>query len=393
MSPTAQPIYLDYNATTPLDPQVRAAMEPFFCDHFGNAASLDHDYGAVAARAVERARVQAAELIGASAAEIIWTSGATESCNLALLGLARRASGRSRRIVTQATEHPAVLDPCRQLKREGFEVTTVGVDGHGVVDLQALADALPGALLVTIMMANNETGTLQPIAAVAEMCRDAGVWLHCDAAQAYGRIPIDLTRLAVDLLSASGHKIHGPKGVGLLWLRRRQPAIRLEPLLHGGGHEHGLRSGTLNVPAIVGFGAAAELCARQQLAEATRLTRLRDRLLAGLQERLGDVRLNGHPSERLPNTLHVSFPGIAADELIQALDGLAISRGAACTSADPGPSHVLRAMNLPPDRAYSAVRCSLGRPTDAAQIEQVIDRLATTVAALRRRTDSPTSME
>lgn len=377
-------IYLDNNATTPLDPRVLDAMMPYLTTCFANAASL-HAIGRQAAEAVERARGQTAALIGAEPGEIIWTSGSTESCNLALQGVARHYQGKGRHIVIQSTEHRAVLDTARSLQSEGFEVSAVPVDHFGRVELAAFEAALRAdTILASVMLANNETGTLQPIREISELCRARGVHLHTDATQAVGRIPVDVGELGVDLLSASAHKFHGPKGVGILFLRRSSPPLRCRPLIHGGGHEQGLRSGTANVPAIVGMGAAGEIARAELPGEGRRLAGLRDALFSGLQRRLGDLTVHGHPVERLPGTLHVSFAGVEAEALMARCPEIAVSTAAACTSAATGPSHVLKAMNVPDDQIYSSIRFSIGRFNTAEQIERVVEFVTAAVEALRR---------
>lgn len=373
-------IYLDNNATTPLDPRVLDAMLPYLREHFGNAASTDHHPGRLAAEAVERARQQVAGLVGATAQDIIWTSGATESCNLAIKGVARHYRERGRHVVTQTTEHPAVLDTCRHLEREGFRVTYLPVDRHGVIDVNQLRDALTDdTVLVSIMAANNETGTLQPIAQIGSLCKERGVLFHTDAAQAVGRIPFDVVDMGVDLAGASGHKIYGPKGVGMLYIRRDSPTVRCDPILHGGGHEGGIRSGTLNVPGIVGFGAAAELCRNEFADDARRLTELRDRLWDGLRSELDDIVLNGHPEQRLCNTVNISFADTESESVIAKLNDLAVSSGSACTTADPGPSHVLRAMGIPDDLIYGSIRFSLGRGNTATEVDSAVRKVAAAV--------------
>lgn len=378
-------IYLDHNATTPLDPRVLEAMLPFLQGEFGNAASRQHAFGRRAWAAIERARQQVASLLGASPEEIVWTSGATESDNLAILGLAAAYPER-RHIVTSAVEHKAVLDPCRHLARLGHALTVLPVDGEGRVDPATLPPALrPDTLLVSVMAANNETGTLQPVAELGRICKERGVLLHCDAAQAAGRIPLDVQSLGIDLLSLSGHKLHGPKGVGALWLRSKRPRVRCQPLLHGGGHERGLRSGSLDVPAIVGLGAACAIARQEMAEEAVRVAALRDRLWAALQAGLegqGGVVRNGHALHCLPNTLNVRFPGLSAEGLLRSFgDVLAVSSGSACTTASLEPSHVLRAMGLSDDDAFASLRFSLGRFTS----EEQIDRAAALVVAAVRR--------
>jgi len=381
----APPIYLDAHATTPVDPRVLDAMLPYFRDRFGNAASRTHAFGREAEKAVDRAREQVATAIGGSPKEIVWTSGATEADNLAVLGVAEAYRHKGDHVVTCVTEHPAVLDPCRRLERRGFRVTYLPVDSTGMLDLGALGDALDDrTILVSIMTANNEVGTLHPVAEIARVvhARSAAVF-HTDAAQAAGRVPIDVEADGVDLLSLSAHKTYGPKGTGVLWVRRRRPTVRLVPLLHGGGHERGLRSGTLNVPGIVGAGAALELAASEQPAEAARVAALRDRLRDALGEALPDVQVNGHPTERLPNNLNVSFPGVEAEDILRAIPDVAVSTGAACSSASPEPSHVITALGLGQARAQSSIRFGLTRFTTGDEIERAAAAVIRAVRALR----------
>jgi len=380
------PIYLDNNATTRVDPRVVDAMLPYFTEHYGNAASRHHAFGRRAEAAVETARAQVAQLMGADPREIVFTSGATESNNLALKGVARlaRQLGKGNHLITAATEHRAVLDPVKRLQQEGFQVTILAVDRCGQVTASQVAAALTEQTsLVSIMAANNEVGTLQPLAALGVLCKERGVLLHTDAVQAVGKVPLDVTALGLDLLSLTAHKLYGPKGVGALYVRRRQPHVRLEPLFDGGGHERGLRSGTLPVPSIVGFGAACELCRLEQPAEAERLTALRERLRAGLQEQLDGVTLNGHPTERLPGNLNLSFADLRGEALLMSLRNLAVSSGSACTSANPEPSYVLRALGVSDDLAHGSLRFGLGRFTTAAEIEFALGEVVREVRRLR----------
>ena len=373
-----RPVYLDHNATTPVDPRVVEAMLPCLTEHFGNPASRTHAYGWAAARLVERSRERVAAALGAHPDEVVFTSGATESNNLAIKGVAWALRERGRHLVTVATEHKAVLDPCRRLAAEGFEVTVLPVDRHGRVEPEAVAAALRrDTVLVSVMLANNETGTLQPLAAIAAVCRAHDVLLHTDATQAVGKIAVDIGALGVDLLSLSGHKVYGPRGVGALIVRRRRPRLRLVPLLDGGGHEGGARSGTLNTPGIVGLARALEIAGDELADEGRRLTALRERLRDGITSGLDGVHENGHPTERLPNTLNLSFEGVDGNALLVGLSEVAVSAGSACTSAEPKPSHVLAALGVPKALAAASLRFSLGR----GNTEQAID---TTVAAVRR---------
>lgn len=354
-------IYLDYNATTPLDPRVLEAMKPYFGEKFGNASSRPHQFGSEARDAVENARAEAAALINADPEEILWTSGATESDNLAIKGVF--AEGRDQ-IVTVATEHRAVLDPCERLGK----VTVLGVRRDGSLDLDQLAKAITEkTLLVSVMHANNETGLLHPIAEIGKLCRAKGAYFHTDATQSYGKESIDVDRDHIDLLSASAHKFCGPKGIGILYVRKRNPRVRCNALMQGGGHEKGLRPGTLNVPGIVGFGAAAALCRQERATEQPRFRALRDRLEAGLK---GAV--NGDPSKRLANTTNIGFDGVDADALMKSLPDLAMSSSAACTSARLQPSYVLGAMGCDDARIKGSLRLSIGRFTTEAEIDEAI---------------------
>ncbi len=377
-------IYLDNNATTPLDPRVLEHMLPFLAERFGNPASTHHHVGRDALRGVERAREHVADLIGASADEIVWTSGATESCNLAIKGIARHYRDKGRHIITQVSEHPAVLDTCKALENEGFRVTRLPVDHDGLIDLNGLEDALADdTVLVSIMLANNETGTIQPGAQIGALCKRRGVLFHSDVTQALGKLAVDVEALNLDLASASAHKLYGPKGAGMLYLGKSNPPVRCDPILHGGGHERGLRSGTLNVPGIVGFGEAARICGRELAEESDRLMRLRDRLHAGLEGALGDITLNGHRERRLCNTLNLSFAGLSGETLIEALTDIAVSSGAACSGASPGPSHVLQAMRLTPPRIYGSIRFSLGRFNTDEEIDCVIGKVSEAARSLK----------
>ena len=382
-------IYLDHHATTPVDPAVVAAMLPFFTQEFGNPSSRHHDFGQRAHAAVEEARGRLAALIGAEASEIVFTSGATESDNLAVRGAARAAAGRGRHLVTTTLEHPAVLEPCRTLEREGFTVTRVGTGADGVVRAADVAAALrPDTALVSVMAANNEIGTIQPLGEIGALCRQAGVLFHSDAVQALGRIPVDVEAWRVDLMSLSAHKMYGPKGVGALYVRQgRRPRVRLQPQAEGGAQEKGLRSGTLNVPGIVGFGVAARLAAEAfENGEADRIASLRDRLLRSLRERIDGVEVNGALAPRLPGNLHVSIPRAEAETLLLSMGtNYAISTGAACAEAGGKGSHVLRALGLPDDRVFTSLRFGIGRYNTAQEIDAVVDALAGAVTAARAR--------
>lgn len=360
-------------------------MAPYWSDEFGNAASRTHAFGWRAEAAVEVARESIARAIGArDPAEIVFTSGATESDNLAILGVARAARPRGAdHVVTVATEHRAVLEPCEALGREGFAVSVVGVDRDGRVDPAAIEAALTDrTALVSVMAANNEIGVLQPIDAIAQTCRARGVLFHSDAAQAVGKVPLDVTRSGIDLLSLTAHKLYGPKGIGALYVRSGRPRVRVEPLLHGGGHERGLRPGTLPVPGIVGFGRAVEIAMHERDSEAARLAMLRERLFTRLAG-IGGVARNGHATARLPGNLNVAIEGIEADALVVALRDVALSTGSACSSADPAPSHVLRALGLPEAAVRASIRLGLGRATTQAEIDFAATRICEEVTALR----------
>jgi cysteine desulfurase len=378
------PIYLDNHATTPVDPRVLEAMLPFFAETFGNAASRNHRFGWAAATAVENARKQVAKLINASAQEIVFTSGATESDNLAVKGAARHYRERGDHIVTLPTEHKAVLDSAKRLEEEGFRVTYMRVRPDGLVDLDDLKGAITEkTVLVSIMAANNEIGALQPLAEIGRLCHERGVLFHTDAAQATGKISLDVEALQIDLLSIAGHKMYGPKGVGALYVRRRGTPVELTPLLDGGGHEGGLRSGTLNVPGIVGLGKACEICRELMPEESRRLAALRDRLKDGLLAALEGIHINGSLEHRLPNNLNVSFRGVELAALMMGLNDIALSSGSACTSANPEPSYVLKALGVPEDVAQTPLRFGLGRFNTEDEIDYAVGRVVDAVKRLR----------
>jgi cysteine desulfurase len=377
-----RPVYLDHQATTPLDPRVLEAMLPWLTGDFGNAASRQHAYGWAAESAVAAAREEIASALGAEPREVVFTSGATESNNLAILGAARAARAKGNHVVTSAVEHRAVLDPCRALEAEGFEVTYLAPDATGRVAAEAVAEALTArTVLVSLMAANNEVGTLNPVAEIGALCAGRGVPFHTDAAQALGKVSFDV-RTGVALASLSAHKLYGPKGVGALWIRAR-PRVALAPIVHGGGHERGLRSGTLNVPGIVGFGAAVKVARREFEAEAGRLAVLRDRLDGAIRGALDGVTLNGHPAERLPGNLSLSFAGLDGDRLISSLRDLAVSSGSACTTALAETSHVLRALGVPEALAKATIRFGLGRFTTGAEVDLAAAMVVETVRRLR----------
>lgn len=381
------PIYLDHHATTPTDPRVLDAMRPYFTERFGNAASASHVFGWRAEAAVEQARERLAAAIGAhEPREIVFTSGTTESDNLALKGVARAYRTRRDHLITVATEHSAVLESCGALEREGFRVTVLPVGRSGLVDPDDVRRAIGDrTLLVSVMAANSEIGVLQPLAAIGGICRERDVLFHTDAAQAVGKVPVDVEASGVDLLSMCAHKLYGPPGVGALYIRRRRPRIRLEPLFHGGGHEWGHRSGTLPLALIVGFAEAVDLCLHDLEAEAARLRALRDELWTRLQAGLDELRLNGDPEQRLPGNLNVAFPGAEADAVIASLRDVALSSGSACSSARPEPSHVLRAIGLSEALARASLRFGLGRGNTREEIEWVADQVIAQVREQREK--------
>ncbi len=376
------PIYLDYSATTPVDPRVVDAMLPFLREQFGNPASRSHAFGWDAERAVERAREQVAELVGADPREIIWTSGATEAINLALKGAAKFYSDKGRHVVTVRTEHKATLDTVRELEREGFEATYLEVQPDGLLDLKQLEAALrPDTVLVSVMMVNNEIGVIQDIEAVGALCRGRGILFHVDAAQATGKVMIDLAKLPVDLMSFSAHKTYGPKGIGALYVRRK-PRVRLEAQIHGGGHERGLRSGTLPTHQIVGMGEAFRIAREDMSSDNERIRGLRDRLYSGLSE-IPEIYVNGDMQHRVPHNLNVSFNFVEGESLIMAIKEVAVSSGSACTSASLEPSYVLRALGRSDELAHSSIRFTVGRFTTREEIDYTIDLLNRKVGRLR----------
>lgn len=379
-----RPIYLDNHSTTRTDPRVLERMLPYFTTYYGNAASVSHQFGWEASEAVDRAREQVAGLLGCESREIIFTSGATEANNLAIKGVAASARRKGNHLVTAAAEHKAVLDPMRRLAREGWDLTVVPVDEFGMVHPEAIAEALTDqTVLVSVMAANNEVGTLNPFRAIGQLCHERGVIFHTDATQAVGKLPLDVVADHIDLLSLSAHKVYGPKGIGALYVRRRDPMVRLTPLFDGGGHERGMRSGTLAVPLIVGLGEAAEIAGRERDAEAERLRSLRDRLHRRLAERVDAITLNGHPDIRLPGNLNLSFAYVDGEALMMATRDVCVSSGAACTSADPEPSHVLRAMGVDEDLIRASLRFGLGRFTTETEIDATVDLVAGAVDRLR----------
>ena len=378
------PIYMDNHATTPLDPRVLEAMMPYLTTTFGNAASRNHSFGWEAEKAVDAAREQIASLIGASAKEIVFTSGATESDNLAVKGVAEMYRERGNHIITQVTEHKAILDTCKRLEKQGYRVTYLPVKADGLIDLEDLARAIDEkTILVSIMAANNEIGVLQPIRAIGKLCHEKGVLFHTDAVQALGKVPFNVIEDNVDLASISGHKIYGPKGVGALYVRRRNPRVQIAAQIDGGGHERGMRSGTLNVPGIVGLGKACELARAEMAEEAAKLTALRDRLRAKLEAELDFVAVNGSWEHRLPGNLNMSFLHVEGESLLMGINDVAVSSGSACTSATLEPSYVLKALGLGDDVAHSSIRFGLGRFNTEAEVDYVAAKVIQIVQHLR----------
>lgn len=376
------PIYMDYSATTPCDERVVDAMIPWLRQHFGNPASRSHAWGWEAEAAVEKAREQVAALVGADPREIVWTSGATESINLALKGAAGFYKTKGRHIITVKTEHKAVLDTCRELERQGFEVTYLEVQPDGLLDLEAFKAAIrPDTILASVMFVNNEIGVIQDIAAIGTICREKGVVFHVDAAQATGRVDVDLSQLPVDLMSLTSHKTYGPKGIGALFVRRK-PRVRIEAQMHGGGHERGMRSGTLPTHQIVGMGEAYRIAKAEMAGENVRIRALHDRMLAGLKD-VEQVFINGHLEKRVPHNLNMSFNYVEGESLIMGIKGLAVSSGSACTSASLEPSYVLRALGRSDELAHSSLRMTIGRYTTEAEIDYAIDTIKLNVAKLR----------
>ncbi len=378
------PIYLDNHSTTPCDPRVLEMMLPYFTEKFGNAASRNHSFGWEVEEAVEVARKQIAHLIHADAKEIIFTSGATESDNLALQGVVEMYREKGDHIITSSTEHRAVIDTAKYLEKKGFKVTFLPVDKAGMVSPDDVRNAITDkTILISIMMANNEIGTINPVAAIGKVAKEKGVLFHCDATQGVGKIPVDVQEMGIDLMSFTAHKIYGPKGVGALYVRRKAPRVRLEAMMYGGGHERGMRSGTLPVPLIVGFGKACELCEQEMPTESVRMTKMRDRLQEGIMSQMDEVYLNGHPTERLPNNLNISFAYVEGEALLMGVKEIALSSGSACTSATLEPSYVLRALGVGSDLAHSSIRFGLGRFNIDEEVEYTIDRMIKAVTHLR----------
>ena len=380
----SQPIYMDSHATTPLDPRVLEAMMPYLTDHFGNAASSTHLFGEHAKDAVDAARDQVADLIGCSDGEIIFTSGATESDNLAVKGVAYQYKDRGNHIITSAVEHHAILDSCKALEEAGFDVTYLPVDKYGMVHPQQVKDAITDqTVLISLIYVNGEVGTINPITEVGEITEKYGILFHSDATQGIGKVESNVDELKVDLMSFTAHKMYGPKGIGALYVRKKAPPIQLYPLLHGGGQENNIRSGTLNVPGIVGFGAACELCKQETEEETKRITALRDQLYHELFKRIDLIHLNGHPTKRLPGNLNLSFEFVESQSILLGLKEIALSSGSACNSDSIEPSYVLRAMGVKDELALGAVRFGLGRHNTAAEVDTVVECVAAQVARLR----------
>jgi cysteine desulfurase len=378
------PIYLDNHATTRVDPRVVSAMLPYFTEHFGNAASRNHEFGWEAEQAVDKARKQIADLIGATSKEIIFTSGATESNNLAIKGVAEMYAEKGNHIITEVTEHKAVLDTCKKLEKSGFRITYLPVMGDGLVDLEMLKEAFTDkTILVSIMYANNELGVIQPIREIGKLCRERGVLFHVDGVQAVGKVPVDVNKDNIDMLSISAHKMYGPKGVGALYVRRRNPRVQITAQIDGGGHERGMRSGTLNVPGIVGLGEACELCNKEMEVETVRLRTLRDRLRAKLEAGLDEVYINGSWEHRLPHSLNMSFAYVEGESLLMGINDIAVSSGSACTSATLEPSYVLKALGVGDDVAHSSIRFGIGRFNTEEEIDYVANKLVDVVVKLR----------
>jgi cysteine desulfurase len=378
------PIYMDNHATSPIDPRVLEAMMPYLTGIFGNAASRNHSFGWEAEGAVEKAREQVAKVIGATAKEIIFTSGSTESNNLALKGIAEMYRERGNHIITQVTEHKAVLDTCKRLEKSGYRVTYLPVKADGLIDLEDLKRAFDEkTILVSIMFANNEIGVVQPVAEIGKLCRERNVIFHTDGVQAVGKIPVDVNSMNIDVLSLTAHKIYGPKGVGALYVRRRNPRVQISEQINGGGHERGMRSGTLNVPGIVGLGKACEIAGQEMASEGERLRKLRDKLKAKLEGSLDYIHVNGSMEHRLPNNLNISFVYVEGESLLMGINDVAVSSGSACTSATLEPSYVLKALGLGDDVAHSSIRFGLGRFNTEAEVDYVADKVIDIVKKLR----------
>jgi cysteine desulfurase len=378
------PIYMDYHATTPMDPRVFEAMKPYFMETFGNAASRNHSFGWQAEEAVEKSRKQIADLVGATVKEIVFTSGATESNNLALKGIAEMYAEKGNHIITAATEHKAILDTCKRLEKHGIRVTYLPVQANGLVDLEMLKEAITDkTILISIMYANNEIGVIQPMAEIGKIAKAKGVLVHSDATQAVGKVPVNVIKDNIDLMSMSGHKIYGPKGVGALYVRRKSPRVQITAQMDGGGHERGMRSGTLNVPGIVGLGEACAICNADMPAESKRMAFLRDRLRGKLESELDEVYINGTMEHRLPNNLNISFAYVEGESLLMGINDIAVSSGSACTSATLEPSYVLKALGAGDDLAHSSIRFGLGRFNTEEEVDYVAAKVIDVVKKLR----------
>jgi cysteine desulfurase len=378
------PIYMDNHATTPVDPRVVDAMMPYFTEKFGNAASRNHEFGWKAEEAVENARAQIARLINATPKEIVFTSGATESTNLAIKGAAEMYREKGNHIITQVTEHKATLDTCKRLEKYGYEVTYLPVEKDGRINLDDLRRAItPKTILISIMYANNEIGVVQPVAEIGKIAKEKGVFFHSDGVQAVGKIPVDVQKDGIDLLSISGHKIYGPKGVGALYVRRKNPRVQLSAIIDGGGHERGMRSGTLNVPGIVGLGKACEICMNEMAQESEKLRRMRERLKDSIMSRLDETFINGSMVHRLPHNINISFAFVEGESLLMGINDIAVSSGSACTSATLEPSYVLKALGVGEDLAHTSIRFGLGRFNTDEEVDYVADRVVETVTRLR----------
>jgi cysteine desulfurase len=378
------PIYMDYHATTPMDPRVFEAMKPYFMETFGNAASRNHSFGWEAEEAVEKSRKQIADLIGANTKEIVFTSGATESNNLALKGIAEMYAEKGNHIITAATEHKAILDTCKRLEKHGIRVTYLPVQTNGLVDLEMLKEAITDkTILISIMYANNEIGVIQPMAEIGKIAKAKGVLVHSDATQAVGKVPVNVIKDNIDLMSMSGHKIYGPKGVGALYVRRKSPRVQITAQMDGGGHERGMRSGTLNVPGIVGLGEACAICNADMPTESKRMAYLRDKLRGKLESELDEVYVNGTMEHRLPNNLNISFAYVEGESLLMGINDIAVSSGSACTSATLEPSYVLKALGAGDDLAHSSIRFGLGRFNTEEEVDYVAAKVIDVVKKLR----------
>src|SRR6202453_122357 len=378
------PIYFDNHATTPVDPRVLEAMTPYFAEKFGNAASRSRDFGCVSEEAVENARAQIAKLIGATPKEIVFTSGATESTNLAIKGVAEMYREKGNHIITQVTEHKATLDTCKRLEKYGYEVTYLPVEKDGRINLDQLRKAItPKTILISIMYANNEIGTVQPVAEIGKIAKEKGVFFHVDGVQAVGKIPVDVQKDGIDLMSISAHKIYGPKGVGALYVRRKNPRVQLSAQIDGGGHERGMRSGTLNVTGIIGLGKACEIAGQEMVAESAKLFKMRERLRESIMSALDETFINGSMEHRLPHNINISFAYVEGESLLMGINDIAVSSGSACTSATLEPSYVLKALGTGDDLAHSSIRFGIGRFNTAAEVDYVADRVIETVERLR----------